>query len=120
MFIKENCLGFILNASRNFYPKEFAGLLSGDKKIIREFLLIPGSDFGDSFSTINTWMVPIGISAIGSVHSHPVKSFEPSEADLNFFSSYPVNLIVRYPFEGIGDVAAYDRNGVLIELKVLK
>lgn len=118
MFIKKGCLEFILGVSKNFYPKEFAGLLSGDKSIIKEVLLIPGSDFGDTFSAINTWMAPIGISAVGSIHSHPGISFKPSNADLNFFSRYPVNLIARYPYSGIADVAAYDRNGKIIDLIV--
>jgi len=110
-FIADKCLEFILEAAENFYPKEFVALLSENDGALSEIYIIPNTVFGDTFSSIDLWMVPIGIKAIGSVHSHPSKSFAPSQADLNFFEKYVINLIVKKPYKGIKDVAAYDRCG---------
>lgn len=116
--ITSDCVKFILNASRNFYPKEFFGLLSGNDNLINEVLIIPGSEFGDTFSTMNAAMVPEGVHAIGSVHSHPGKSFSPSDADLNLFGKYKVNIITKSPYNDTDDVAAYDASGKRIGLDV--
>lgn len=117
MLIKRNVLGFILGASREIHPKEFTGLLRGNSEIIEETLLIPGSIFGENFATIRSDMKPIDPSIIGSVHSHPGNSFTPSKADLRFFNKTGfAHLILKYPYKGIEDVAAYDNMGNRIEL----
>mgnify|MGYP001056071636 CR=1 FL=1 len=112
-FITEKCLQFLLEAAGNFYPNEFVALLSekDDDSVLREIYMIPNTIYGDTFSSLDLWMVPIGIKATGSVHSHPGESFAPSQADLNFFEKYTVNLIVKKPYKSIEDVAAYDRRG---------
>lgn len=110
-FISEKCLKFILEAARNFYPKEFVALLSEENGVLSEIYIIPNTVFGDTFSSIDLWMVPIGIKAIGSVHSHPGERSAPSQADLNFFEKYEVNLIVKKPYKSIKDVAAYNKHG---------
>ncbi|RLI89642.1 MAG: hypothetical protein DRO62_01160 [Candidatus Altiarchaeales archaeon] len=119
MLIKRNVLEFILGVSRKTYPKEFTGLLRGGPEIIEEVLLIPGSLFGENFATIRLDMKSIDPSIIGSVHSHPGNSFTPSKADLRFFNKTGfVHLILKYPYKGIRDVAAYDNMGYRVELIV--
>ncbi len=110
-FIAEKYLRFILEAARNFYPKEFVTLLSENDGALSEIYIIPNTIFRDTFSSLDLWMVPIGIKATGSVHSHPGESFALSQADLNFFEKYTLNLIVKKPYKGLEDVAAYDRCG---------
>jgi proteasome lid subunit RPN8/RPN11 len=120
MKIKEDTLKFILGVSKEFHPNEFGGLLRGGGDVIEEVLVIPASTFGRGFVTTRFDMVPIDHSIIGSVHSHPGRRVEPSNADIRFFKKAGyVHLIVRYPYRDIRDVAAYDRDGGKIDLKIL-
>ncbi|MCD6414086.1 MAG: Mov34/MPN/PAD-1 family protein [Candidatus Diapherotrites archaeon] len=98
MKIKEDTLDFILEACRNTYPNEFLGLLRAKGGTITEVLLIPGSKFEHTSSTLRRDMVPLDPTIVGSVHSHPGRPI-PSKADLNFFSKFgKIHLIVGYPF----------------------
>ncbi|HEX55433.1 MAG: hypothetical protein DRO90_01785 [Candidatus Altiarchaeales archaeon] len=121
VLIRKNALKFILNASKRTYPREFIGLLRGGPDIIEEILLIPRSLFGDNFSVIEFNMKPIDPSIIGSVHSHPSHSYEPSDADLRFFRKMGfIHLILKYPYQSIEDIATYDMNGNRLPLHVLE
>ena len=116
-YIQRNVFEFVIQASQNVYPKEFSGLLRGEKNLITETLVIPLTTYGDKFSSTRFDMIPIDHSIIGSVHSHPSRNFKPSEADLNYFKKIgKVHLIVCYPYQGLGSIAAYDREGNKIEL----
>jgi proteasome lid subunit RPN8/RPN11 len=117
-YIKKAALEFILGVSRKTYPREFTALLRGGEDQIDEVLLIPGTLFGEDFATIRMDMKPLDPTIIGSVHSHPSKSFRPSDADLNFFGKAGfVHLVVKYPYQSIADVAAYDISGSRLELE---
>ncbi|MEM2918986.1 MAG: Mov34/MPN/PAD-1 family protein [Candidatus Altiarchaeota archaeon] len=120
MKIRKSALEFALNASKNFYPKEFSGLLRGNKKEIKEILILPGTIFGENFSMQRRDMVPIDKTIIGSIHSHPGKNFLPSNEDLKFFKRTGIlHIIVSYPYESIEDVHAYDQNGTPVNLEIL-
>lgn len=120
MLIKKSVLEFVLGVSRNIHPKEFTALLRGSPGLIEEALLIPGSLFGENFASVRLDMKPIDPSIIGSVHSHPGKSFTPSKADLSFFNKTGfIHLILKYPYKGIEDVATYDNRGARVELVVV-
>lgn len=119
MRIKKTALEFILGVSRETHPKEFTALLRGSSDVIEEVLLIPGSLFGENFASIRFDMKPIDPTTIGSVHSHPSSSFRPSDADIRFFSKTGfIHLILRYPYRGVEDVAAYDSIGNELDLVV--
>jgi len=126
IFIKQDVLNLILILAKNYYPNEFVALLRGDyeknkskeKITIRELLFVPGATFGDKFSSIDEFMIPFYKDIIGSVHSHPTRCLYPSNADLNFFKRYYVNLIVRFPYNCIEDIGCYDRNGKTLKVLV--
>lgn len=120
MKIKSVALEFILGVSKRFHPDEFGGMLRGRGDIIEEVLIIPATLYGEDSVTTRMDMVPIDHSIIGSVHSHPVASFRPSRADLEFFrkTGY-VHLIVKSPYRDVRDVAAYDREGNRIGLETV-
>jgi proteasome lid subunit RPN8/RPN11 len=64
-------------------------------------------------------MLPIYINSVGTFHSHPINSFKPSNADLDFFSRLGKrHLIVAYPYvpESIG---VYDSFGKIEKLEVV-
>lgn len=130
VFIKQDLLTLILNLSKNYYPNEFIALLRGEikenkksnknkKVIIRELLFVPGAIFGDNFSSIDNYNLPFYKDIVGTVHSHPNRSYKPSDADINFFKSYYVNLIVKFPYSCIEDVKCYYRNGKIINLLIV-
>lgn len=120
MQIKKDALNFILGVSGEVYPNEFGGMLREENDIITEVLIIPGTTFGDSFTSTPLYMLPIDFSIAGSIHSHPNSSFSPSREDLVFFGKTgKVHLIARYPYRDINDVAAYSKTGKRIPLHVI-
>jgi proteasome lid subunit RPN8/RPN11 len=111
IWIKRKALLFMLDAAKGAFPNEFIGLLRMRGNEIREVLVLPGSTYAETFSSITEYLVPIDKSIAGSVHSHPSRSNKPSRADLRFFSEKGrIHIIVRYPFAE-GDVAVYDVDG---------
>jgi len=117
-YITSDALEFILEAARSLHPREFtAKIRQDDDGVITEVIVLPGSTYGDGFGRYLTSMVPIDRSIVGSVHSHPSNNFSPSQTDVRSFGkSGRIHLIVRYPYAGLNDVAAYDNKGERIEL----
>jgi proteasome lid subunit RPN8/RPN11 len=102
-------LELILHASRSSYPNEFGAMIRGEGNRIKELLLLPGTLQGRTSAHFNMSMLPLDSKSIGVVHSHPSGSFRPSEADRQMFSKVGnVNLIVKYPYKSVEDVAAYN------------
>ncbi|MEO0248029.1 MAG: Mov34/MPN/PAD-1 family protein [candidate division WOR-3 bacterium] len=110
----------LLHASRSAYPNEFGAMIRGEGQRIRELLLLPGTIQGRGFASFRMDMLPMDSKAIGVAHSHPSGGNRPSGEDLRMFSKAGnVNLIVKYPYIGLDDVAAYDRNGKRQEIEVV-
>ncbi|MFH1722062.1 MAG: Mov34/MPN/PAD-1 family protein [Candidatus Altiarchaeota archaeon] len=118
-FIRHVALEFILGVSSEIYPREFTAQLRAEGETITEVLVIPASTFGEGFATTRRDMIPFDKSIVGSVHSHPGGSFRPSQEDLRYFQKMgKIHLIVKNPYQGIEDIAAYDRNGERVELRI--
>jgi len=116
--IKRKALEFMLSAAKGAFPNEFIGLLRARGNAISEVLVLPGSTYAETFSSITEYLVPIDKSIIGSVHSHPSCSNKPSRADRKFFSEKgKVHVIVKYPFTE-SDVAVYDAEGNALSFAV--
>ncbi len=110
MKITRVALEFILEASKGAHPREFIGMLRAEDGTITETLIIPGSTFEECRSSILTYMVPIDLSLVGSVHSHPGPP-RPSRADLEFFRRMgKFHIIVGYPYTP-QSVAAFNSDG---------
>lgn len=109
-----------INASaRSVFPQEFLCMLSAEDGVINEMVLIPGTVYGDSHSFLNTWMSPADLNIVGSIHSHPGYSNEPSDADLEFFSHYGgVHIIACLPFD-TDSWKAYDSKGNIVRLEIV-
>jgi len=117
VYILEDALELILGASRELYPREFIAMLRGEGDTITEILVIPESLYGEGFSSIRSYHIPLDKTIIGSVHSHPSRNNKPSEEDLIHFSqSGRIHLIVRQPALDIGDIACYDSTGRIMQL----
>jgi len=118
--IPKSVLELILHASRSAYPNEFGAMIRGEGNIIKEILLLPGTIQGKRFASFRMNMLPIDSKSIGVVHSHPSGSNRPSQADAHLFSKVGnVNLIIKYPYRGLEDVAAYDSNCIEQEIETI-
>jgi len=109
--IRKKTLEMILAASRDTYPKEFAAILREEGGVITELLLLPGTISGDVHAVFQLHMLPIDFSVVGTVHSHPSGSYQPSDADRNLFSHFGrVHIIAGMPYS-LSSWAAYDHQG---------
>lgn len=118
MKIRRAALEFILEAGRNLYPKEFAGLLRGDKNTIKEVLFLPDTKLRFDSASINLNMLPLDLKVIGSIHSHPGHSNRPSRADLEFFSKLGiVHGIVCQPYN-FESLRFYDQDGMEVKVDI--
>ncbi|HET8685052.1 MAG TPA: Mov34/MPN/PAD-1 family protein [Methanosarcina sp.] len=116
--IARDTLNFILEASKSMAPDEFAGLLQEKDGIITEVLILPGTESSNTNAILRLYMMP-NIKAVGSVHSHPGPSRNPSQADLHLFSKTGnYHIIVGHPYNK-QSWTCYNREGKTIELPVL-
>jgi len=120
--ITKDCLNLILESSKDSHPNEFGALLRVDdynKNIISELVILPGTVSGDSHAIFRMHMRPIDFSIVGTVHSHPSYSPDPSKADLELFRKYgKVHIITAKPYS-ISSWKGYDYTGNQVEIKIL-
>lgn len=121
--IEKNCLDLILECSKDNYPKEFGGLLKVDadaEHTISEIILLPGTISGGSHAIFKMHMRPIDFTLVGTVHSHPSPSNNPSQRDLELFSKYgKIHIITAHPFNS-SSWKGYNYNGSSVEIEVIK
>jgi len=112
--IPREILVMLLESARTLHPKETIFLLRGkatkNSMIISELIIPPAATYGRGFSTFPMHMLPMDFSIVGTVHSHPSGSLAPSFEDLNN-SMGRVIIIVAFPYQGIENIAAYNRDG---------
>ena len=120
--ITKDCLDLIMECARSNHPREFGGLLRADsdlKDTIIEIVILPGTISGDSHAIFKLHMMPIDFSVVGTVHSHPSYSFEPSDADLHLFQKYgKIHIIVAKPYNN-DSWQAYDYNGMEVPMGII-
>lgn len=117
--IRKRTLRMILEASKSIYPREFAAMLKADKGVIKELWLIPGTESGETSAIFRMHMMPAEPKVVGTVHSHPSDSYEPSDADLDLFRRFGYcHIIACEPFD-MRSWACYDGHGNERELDVL-
>lgn len=119
--IERKTLKLILEVSKETFPNEFAATLIAKKGIINEINLLPGTLSGNTSAILRTHMQPpdITLSVVGLVHSHPSGNFNPSGADLYFFSKFGhTHIIVGRPYN-IRSWQAYDAKGEQVTLEIV-
>ena len=120
--IRRKCLDLILECAKSNFPNEFGGFLRVDddiKNVISELVILPGTISGDSHAIFKMHMMPIDFSIVGTVHSHPSPSANPSDADLHLFRKHGrIHIIAANPFNK-DSWKAYDHNGEEIEIKAI-
>ncbi len=119
--IPREILEVVLESARSLHPKETLFVLRGkttkDSLSITDLLIPPTATYGHGFSSFPLHMLPIDFSIVGTIHSHPSGSVSPSTGDLNF-SMNKVMVIVAFPYRGIENTAAYNRDGSKLNLRI--
>ena len=111
----------ILSFCKMNHPNEGILILRGKSKrglISVDGLVIPPfSETGPTFAGFPHNFLPLDMSYVGIVHSHPSGSARPSLTDLqNFFGL--ISLIVKSPYEN-GDIFAWDSRGEPVKISVV-
>ena len=111
----------ILSFCKMNHPNEGILILRGKSKrgdvFINELVIPPFSETGKDFAGFPHNPLPLDLSYVGIVHSHPSGSAELSLTDLdNFFGL--VSMIVKSPYEN-DDIFAWDSDGKEIPFVVV-
>lgn len=95
------------------HPNEAILVVKGkfkDGRITVEGLVIPPFSYSDPVSAgFDTWALPVDAEYVGTVHSHPSGSAQPSVPDLHNFYGL-VSLIIKWPYTD-KDIFAWDSRG---------
>ncbi len=119
--LQRDVLDSILSYCKMKHPNEGILILKGKSKkgdIRVDGLVIPPFNYtGPTFAGFPHSFLPFDMSYVGSVHSHPSGSADPSITDLhNFFGL--VSVIVKAPYED-EDVFAWDSGGKPIRIDIV-
>ncbi|MFQ6074179.1 MAG: Mov34/MPN/PAD-1 family protein [Candidatus Bathyarchaeia archaeon] len=121
VLIPKEIIQMILESARTLYPKETIFLLRGktrkDKIIISEIVIPPSATYGKGFASLPMFMMPVDFSIIGTAHSHPSGSLALSVEDMNHAVG-KVILVAAYPYDGIDNLAVYNRKGEKLRVRV--
>ena len=111
----------ILSFCKMNHPNEGILILRGKSKrgdvYIDELVVPPFSETGADFAGFPHNPLPLDLSYVGIVHSHPSGTAKPSLTDLdNFFGL--VSIIVKSPYED-DDIFAWDSDGRELPLVIV-
>lgn len=118
--IKKSVLINAISAANNFLPDEFMCFLGGERKneLVYEIVFLP-TENNEHSASINEYTIPFDDSIIGTLHSHPGSSSNPSTADKKFFRKYLINAILGYPFD-INNISFYNEKGEKIPITIIE
>lgn len=116
---REMLLG-ILAYAFEAYPNEMVLLLKADRRggtaTVSGIVFPPYAVGGPYYAILGEGMMPPDPNIIGSVHSHPSGSLEPSEEDL-IHGRGPAIMIVAYPYME-SSVVVYNKQGERLDLEI--
>ena len=118
--IGKEMLSGILAYALEAHPNEMILLLKADRKgdiaTVNEIVFPPYAVGGPYYAILGEGMMPPDPGIIGSVHSHPSGSREPSEEDL-IHGRGPAIMIVAYPYTE-SSVVVYNKRGERLTLEI--
>jgi proteasome lid subunit RPN8/RPN11 len=121
IIISRNAIDGIISYSKSLHPNEALLILKGkttpEQVIIDTLVIPPFALSGPYYSGYSNFYLPSDSSYVGSAHSHPGGSNRPSLEDLNRGFYGAVSIIIAHPYED-RTMAAYDRNGNKLEIKI--
>jgi proteasome lid subunit RPN8/RPN11 len=122
VLVPKEIIQMILESAKTLHPKETVFLLRGktrkDRITISEIVIPPSATYGKGFASLPMFMMPIDFSVIGTAHSHPSGSSALSVEDLNHAIG-KIMLVAAYPYNGVECLAAYNRKGEKLRLRVI-
>jgi proteasome lid subunit RPN8/RPN11 len=118
VILKKDVTDSLLSYCKMKHPNEAILILKGKSKkgtITIDGLSIPPFSYSDqTFAGFPQAFLPLDMAYVGTAHSHPSGSAEPSVTDLhNFFGL--VSIIVQSPYND-EDIFAWDSGGNQIDL----
>ena len=121
IIISRSAIDGIISYSKGLHPNEAILILQGKitpEQVVIEGLVIPPFALsGPYYSGFSNFNLPSDSSYVGSAHSHPSGSNRPSLEDLNRGFYGAVSIIIAHPYDE-GTIAAYDRNGNRLKIKI--
>ncbi|MCX6711849.1 MAG: Mov34/MPN/PAD-1 family protein [Candidatus Woesearchaeota archaeon] len=119
--LSKNVVDTMIEFARTAYPNEFIAFLQGkieNKTLKINSLMYQHFQSSHTSAALKAILQPL-TNAVGSVHSHPSYSNNPSQEDLRFFNKNPgIHLIICQPFN-IENIAAYDYQGKKLNFKII-
>ena len=117
--IHHDTLSLLLEMGKSSLPDEYMVLLGTENGVINEVYPLPGSAGGEDASYIMMDMLPLGMSYVGTAHSHPSGVIMPSDTDYATFAEMgQIHIIVGEPFDEYS-WRAFSREGNLIKLDIV-
>ena len=120
VLLQKDVVDSILSYCQMKHPNEGILILKGKSKngeIKIDGLVIPPFNYsGPTFAGFPQSFLPFDLSYVGSVHSHPSGSAEPSVTDLhNFFGL--ISIIVKSPYDE-KSIFAWDSSGNAVPFSI--
>ena len=119
--VSREILDSIFEGARRLYPKETILMLRGKKSKdtirVTDLIIPPLATYGHGFASYPFHLLPMDLTLVGTVHSHPSGNKSASSVDLNNFFGR-ILMIVGYPYRTDHDVVAYNCNGEKVSIQV--
>lgn len=117
--IRASVVDLIGEMGKDAYPNEFGASLRAEGDTITEIILVPGALGGNRHAILPLFHLPVDMSIVGTVHSHPSPHPVPSDADLQLFRQFGhTHIIIAAPYDRRSWVA-YDHRGEVVRLTVV-
>lgn len=122
VLVRRHVINSILSYARLCHPREgillLRGKIKGDVIMVEDVEIPPLSVRGDGFSSFPAHMLSMDFSIIGTAHSHPSGSLQPSTEDLNHFYGR-IMVIAAYPYESEADIIVINGRGEILNYEII-
>lgn len=117
--ITQNVINGLISYAKMHHPYEGILILEGESKktevFINNLVIPPFSVHGPFYSGFPINELPLDLKYLGTAHSHPSGSSQPSLEDLNHFYGL-ISIIICHPYDE-EDIHAYDSQGREVPLE---
>ncbi|HEX5905180.1 MAG TPA: Mov34/MPN/PAD-1 family protein [Candidatus Nitrosocosmicus sp.] len=118
--ITKNVIDGIISYSKMHHPYEGILILEGERRkteiFINNLVIPPFSVHGPFYSGFPINELPFDLRYVGTAHSHPSGSSQPSLEDLNHFYGL-ISIIISHPYEE-QNLYAFDSQGREVQLVI--